>query len=444
MTDYAPDLAPACAARLMTPAEAAALIPSGAKIAMSLGVGQPPALLKAIADRVEAGQVDDLRLYYLLSTPIAGETVLRYELMDRIHPYSLFHSAIERRLDARAHEEGRPPVVQVVPTGFQQTPRVLCQEIGVDTLVATVSPMDADGNFSFGTNTDYAEPVSKTAERVILEVNPHMPRVFGQSTVHISRVTAVVENAVPLLEISKAAPQPADTVIGGLIAAMVEDGATLQMGIGALPDAVCAALQGHRDLGIHTEMLTPGLVELMKAGVITNARKTLHPGVTAFAFCMGDRSTYDYLHENPAIEAYPVSYINDVDVIARNDRMVSVNATLEIDLNGACCSEHLNGRQFTGSGGQLDFVRGACASPGGQSIIACHATAKSGTMSRIVPKLCGPVTTPRNDVHKVVTEYGVANLKGLSVSERALALIGLAAPQFREELAAAAHSQGLI
>jgi itaconate CoA-transferase len=441
---HAPDLASAYAARMKTPAEAAALIPSGAKIAMSLGVGQPPALLKAIADRAEAGQVGDLRLYYLLSTPIAGETVLRYELMDRIHPYSLFHSAIERRLDARAHDEGRLAVVQVVPTGFQQTPRVLCQEIGVDTLVATVSPMDADGNFSFGTNTDYAEPVSKTAKRVILEVNPHMPRVFGQSTVHVSQVTAVVENAVPLLEIPKAAPQPADTVIGGLIAAMVEDGATLQMGIGALPDAVCAALHGHKDLGIHTEMLTPGLVELMKAGVVTNTRKTLHPGVTAFAFCMGDRSTYAYLHENPAIEAWPVSYINDVHVIAQNDRMVSVNATLEIDLNGACCSEHLNGRQFTGSGGQLDFVRGACASSGGQSIIACHATAKSGTMSRIVPKLCGPVTTPRNDVHKVVTEYGVANLKGLSVSERALALIGLAAPQFREELTAAACSQGLI
>lgn len=425
--------------RRMTAAHAAALIPSGAKIAMALGVGQPPAILRGIAHRVETGQVDDLRLYYLLSTAIAGDTVLRYELMDRIHPYSLFHSIIERRLDARAHEEGRPPVVQLVPTSFQQTPRVLCQEIGVDTLVATVSPMDSDGNFSFGTNTDYAEPVSKTAERVLLEVNPHMPRVFGQSTVHVSQVTALVENAVPLLEIPKAAPQPADTVIGVLIAAMVKDGATLQMGIGALPDAVCAALKDHRDLGIHTEMLTPGLVELMKAGVVTNARKTLHPGRTTFAFCMGDRGTYDYLHENPGIEAYPVSYINDVHVIAKNDRMVSVNATLEIDLNGACCSEHLNGRQFTGSGGQLDFVRGAYASKGGQSIIACHATAKGGTVSRIVPSLCGPVTTPRNDVHIVVTEYGVANLKGLSTAERARALIGLAAPQFREGLSANAR-----
>jgi itaconate CoA-transferase len=432
------------AARLMTAAEAVALIPSGARIAMALGVGQPPALLKALADRAEAGQVDDLRLYYLLSTAIAGDTVLRYELMDRIHPYSLFHSAIERGLDARAREEGRDPVVQFIPVGFQQAPRLLCREIDVDTLVATVSPMDADGNFSFGTNTDYAQPVSKTARRLILEVNPHMPRVFGDCTVHVSNVTAVVENAVPLMEVPKAKPQPADTVIGGLIAGLVEDGATLQMGIGALPDAVCAALKDHRDLGIHTEMLTPGLVELMKAGVVTNARKTLHPGKSVFAFCMGDRSTYEHLHENPTMEAHPVSYVNDVHVIGRNDAMVSVNATLEIDLNGACCSEHLNGRQFTGSGGQLDFVRGAYASKGGQSIIACHATARGGTVSRIVSRLSGPVTTPRNDVHMVVTEYGVANLKGLSIAERARALIGLAAPEFREGLTAQAREMALI
>lgn len=432
------------ARRLSTAADAVALIPSGAKIAMSLGVGQPPAILRALADRAEAGQVGDLRLYYLLSTPIAGETVLRYELMDRIHPYSLFHSAIERRLDARAEAEGRASVVNLVPSGFQQVPRLLCQEIGVDTLVATVSPMDADGNFSFGTNTDYAHPVAKTAKRVILEVNPNMPRVFGDCTVHISNVTAVVENTAPLLEIPRAAAQPADSVIGALIAGLVEDGATLQMGIGALPDAVCAALRDHRDLGVHTEMLTPGLVELMRAGVVTNAGKTLHPGKTVFAFCMGDRSTYDYLHENPAVAAHPVSYVNDVHVIGQNDRMVSVNATLEIDLNGACCSEHLNGRQFTGSGGQLDFVRGAYVSKGGQSIIACHATAKGGTVSRITPRLCGPVTTPRNDVHIVVTEYGVANLKGLSTAERAQALIRLAAPQFRDELTAKAKEMALL
>lgn len=438
------DWAAAYAARRMTAQEAAGLIASGERIAMALGAGQPPALLGALADRAEAGGVGDLKLYYLLSTAIAGETVLKYELLDRIRPCSLFHSAVERRLQARADAEGRGVVVDVIPTGFQQTPRLLCQEIDVDVLVATVSPMDADGNFSFGTNTDYAEPVARTARKVVLEVNPNMPRVFGRSTVHISRVTALVEHTAPLLEVPKAAPQPADTIIGGIIAGLVEDGATLQMGIGALPDAVCKALHGHRDLGIHTEMLTPGLVELVRAGVVTNARKTLHPGKTIFAFCMGDRSTYDFLHENPTVEGWPVDYVNDVAVIAQNDRMVSVNATLEIDLNGACCSEYLDGRQFTGSGGQLDFVRGAYASNGGRSIIACHSTARSGTVSRIVPRLTGPVTTPRNDVHTVVTEHGWVSLKGLSTAERARALISIAAPQFRDDLTAQASVLGLV
>jgi itaconate CoA-transferase len=432
------------AERLMTAGRAAALIPSGARVVMGLGVSQPPALLKALADRAEAGEVEGINLYYLLSTAIAGDTVLRWEVVDSIRPHSLFHGAIERRLEARAAEEGRPNPVHFIPTGFQQAPRVLCEEVGVDTLVCTVSPMDEDGFFSFGTNTDYSLPVSRTAKRVILEVNPHMPRVFGDCTVHVSQVTAVVEHNASLLEIPKAAPQPQDRAIGAIIAGMVEEGATLQMGIGALPDAVCDALRDHRDLGIHTEMLTPGLVELMRAGVITNARKTSHPGKGVFAFSMGDRSTYDFLDGNPDLEAHPVSYVNDPAVIARNARMVSVNATLQIDLSGACCSEYLNGRQFTASGGQLDFVRGAYASQGGRSIIACHSTAARGTVSRIVARLDGPVTTPRNDVHIVVTEHGHANLKGLTTAERARALISLADPQFRDRLERDAREAGLF
>ena len=411
---------------------------------MGLGVSQPPALLKALAQRAERGEVEDLNLYYLLSTAIAGDTVLRYELMDRIRPWSLFHSAVERRLEQRAFEEGRPSPVQFIPTGFQQSPRLLCDEVGVDTLVCTVSPMDADGFFSFGTNTDYAKPVSETARTIVVEVNPHMPRVFGDCTVHVSRVAGIVEHAAPLLVTPRAEPQSADLAIGRIIADLVEDGATLQMGIGALPNAVCDALKNHRDLGVHTEMLTPGLVELMQAGVANHARKTLHPGVGVFAFSMGDQNTYDFLHENRGLEARPVSYVNDPAVIARNAKMVSVNATLQIDLSGACCSEYLNGRQFTASGGQLDFVRGAYGSDGGKSIIACHATAARGSCSRIVARLDGPVTTPRNDVHIVVTEHGWANLKGRSTGERARALIALAAPEFRDGLTAEARRQGLI
>ncbi|WP_426027050.1 acetyl-CoA hydrolase/transferase family protein [Brevundimonas sp. TWP2-3-4b2] len=429
--------------RLMSAAEAVALIPSSARVAMGLGFSQPPAILAALADRARAGQVTDVGLYYLLSTGIAGQTVLKDELMGRIRPMSLFHSAIERGLEARARAAGRPNPVTFIPTGFQQVPRLL-REAGVDTLICTVSPMDEDGCFSFGINTDYNRPVSDHAGRIILEVNPAMPRVFGDCTIHVSRVTAVVENHTPLLELPVTEPAPNDLAIGGLIADMIEDGSTLQMGIGALPNAVCAALHDRRDLGLHTEMLTPGLVELMLAGVITNARKTLHPGKGVFSFCMGTRATYDFLDGNRDMEAWPVDYVNDPAVIARNDRMISVNATLQVDLTGACCSEHLNGRQFTASGGQLDFVRGAYASAGGWSIIACHSTAEKGTVSRIVPRLDGPVTVPRNDVHIVVTEHGRAELKGRSNAERARALIAIADPRFREELERGARETGLL
>ena len=424
------------AERLKTPDQASALIVSGAKVAMGLGVSQPPALLKALAERAERGEVEDVNLYYLLSTAIAGETVLRYELMDRIRPWSLFHSAIERRLEQRAHKEGRPNPVQFIPTGFQQSPRLLCDEVGVDTLVCTVSPMDEDGLFSFGTNTDYSKPVSQTAKTVIVEVNPHMPRVFGDCTVHVSKVAGIVEHSAPLLVVPRAEPQPADLIIGRIIADLVEDGATLQMGIGALPNAVCDALKDHRDLGVHTEMLTPGLVELMQAGVANHARKTLHPGVGVFAFSMGDLNTYEFLDGNRGMEAHPVSYVNDPAVIARNARMISVNATLQIDLTGACCSEFLNGRQFTAAGGQLDFVRGAYGSQGGKSIMALYSTVKEDSLSSIVPVLSpgAAVTLSRNDVDYVVTEYGIASLRGTNLTERVKRLSAVAHPKFRDML----------
>jgi itaconate CoA-transferase len=428
--------------RIMTPDQAVALIPAGAKVAMGLGVSQPPTLLGALADRAAAGMVSDLRLYYMLSTAIAGETVLRYELRERIRPVCLFHSPIERTLDARAAADGQPPV-QMIPTAFSQVPRVLCEQVGVDTLLITVSPMDDDGNFSFGTNTDYALAVSRTAKRVILEVNPNMPRVRGDCTVHISRVTALVEHAVPLIEVPGAPPRPEDLAIGEIIAGLVDEGACLQMGIGGLPDAVCAALRGHRHLGIHTELMTPGLAELMRLGVIDNSRKQIDTGRAVFTFAMGDKALYDFLDGNPLLSAYPVDRVNDPEVIARNDRVVSVNATLQIDLDGACNSECMNGWQYSAAGGQLDFVRGAYASKGGRSIIACHSTAANGTISRIVPTLDGPVTTPRNDTHIVVTEYGWADLKGKTADERVRALIDLAHPDFREMLERGAHAKGL-
>lgn len=428
--------------RIMTADRAVALIPSGAKVAMGLGVSQPPALLGALAGRAAAGEVSGVRLYYMLSTAIAGDTVLRYDLRERIRPVCLFHSPIERALDARAAAEGQPPV-EVIPTAFSQVPRVLCEQVGVDTLLIAVSPMDADGNFSFGTNTDYALAVSRTAARVILEVNPNMPRVHGDCTVHVSRATALVEHAAPLVEVPAAVPRPEDLAIGAIVAGLVEEGACLQMGIGALPDAVCAALRDHRHLGIHTELMTPGLAELMRLGVVDNSRKQIDPARAVFTFAMGDKALYDFIDGNKLLEAHPVGYVNDPAVIARNERVVSVNATLQIDLDGACNSECMNGRQFSAAGGQLDFVRGAYASKGGRSIIACHSTAAKGTVSRITPALDGPVTTPRNDTHIVVTEYGWADLKGKTADERARALIDLAHPDFREELERAAQGKGL-
>ncbi|TGY88782.1 acetyl-CoA hydrolase/transferase family protein [Marinicauda algicola] len=418
--------------RRTTPEAAVRSIPSGAKVALGLGVAQPPALLRALAGRVEAREVSGLLLYYLISTANA-EPVLRTELRDRIGPVSLFHGANERRLDKEAERLGLPPI-DFLPTAFSQAPDVLSRQVDVDVLLTTVAPMDEDGCFSLGTNTDYALAVSRSARQVILEVNPAMPRVRGDCRVPIDRVTALVENPVPLLEVPPAAADEIDVAIGRLISNLVEDGACLQMGIGTLPDAVCAALGDHRHLGVHTELMAPGLAQLMRRGVVDNSRKAVCPGRTIFTFAMGDRDLYEFLDNNPAIEAHPVDYVNNPAVIATNDRVISVNATLEVDLQGACNSEQLGGRQFSGAGGQLDFVRGASASKGGKSIIACHSTAANGTASRIVARLSGPVTTPRNDVQYVCTEYGVVNLRGLSLAQRAKALIAIAHPDFREAL----------
>jgi len=429
--------------RLLSAEDAAALIPSGAKVTMALGAGQPPALLAALAERARAGLIENVRIYYLLCTGIAGGSVFDFALADRIIPMSYFHGGVERELDKRRLAD-KLPAVDVVPCHFSQVPRSLVEHVGVDTLLATVSPMDAEGNFSLGTSTDYSLAVARRlGMRVILEVNPNMPYVRGNCMIPLSDVTALIENSVGLPILAPAPRSAVDDAIGAIIAGLVEDGDCLQMGIGALPDAVCAGLAHHRHLGIHTEMMTPGLAALVKAGVVDNSRKQTHIGRSLFTFALGDQPLYDFLHDNPALEAQPVEYVNSPFVIAQNDRMVSVNATLQVDLHGACNSEFMNGRQFSASGGQVDFVRGAYASKGGRSIIACHSTAARGTISRIAPSLTGPVTTPRNDTHIVVTEYGWTCLKGKSTAERAKALIDIAHPDFREGLDRAAFEQGL-
>ena len=431
--------------KLTTPADAVGRIASGVTLSMGMAMSEPPALLKALADRAAAGQVDDLKIYYYESTRIAGETILRYELGGRIHPYCMFVTAVERALIKKGLENGGRKVLTYVPGNFSQAPRLLTEHIGVDTFLTTVSPMDKHGYFSFGTGNDYSTKVARSAKHLIVEVNDQMPQVNGSlAQLHVSEVEAIVENNVPLLELPVRKSGPEDTAIGKTIAEMVPDGACLQMGVGALPDLVCSQLRDRKDLGIHTEALCPGLIDLSEAGVVTNRRKRLNTGKTVYTFAMGQKAMYDFLNDNPSVESHPVDYVNDPFVIAQNDNVVSINAALQIDLTGAVNAEHMLGHQYSATGGQLDFVRGAYASRGGKSFIACQSTAAKGKVSRIVARLEGPVTTPRTDTHIVVTEFGWADLKGKSSAERAKALIALAHPEFQGELTAAAKEIHLI
>ena len=430
------DVAAEYRARLVSADAAVAGVASGAQVAMGMAIGQPPALLSALAARVEARALADLHLWYFHSMAHAGATILRYELLDRVRPHCMFMTGIERALIARGAADGRE-TVDFTPCAFSESPRLLTERIALDAFVVTVSPMDRHGWFTFGTNNDYASVAARAAKRLIVEVNPNMPRVFGESLLHVSEVDAIVEHDAPLAEHVPRPASPTDETIAGTIAGLIGDGACLQMGIGSLPEAVCARLTGHKDLGIHTELMTPGLAALIECGAVTNQRKTTYRGRSVFTFAMGDRAFYDLLDDNPSMHSAPVHIVNDPRHIAKNDNVVSVNATIQVDLGGACNSEHLLGRQYSGSGGQLDFVRGAAGSAGGKSIIACHSTAKGGTVSRIVPVLEGPVTTPRNDTHIIATEYGVADLKGKSLRQRAEALIAIAHPKFRDELARA-------
>jgi len=260
-----PDFYSAYRDRLTTARAAVATIPNGARICMALGVAQPPALLEALAHRAAEGKIDGASLFYLLSTATAGQSVLKRGLNGRLRPISLFHSAVERELDDLAAQDGGDPI-DLIPTAFSKAPRLLCEDVSVDTLIIQVAPMDAHGDFNLGTNVDYALGVARSAKRVIVEVNRQMPRTCGESTIPLSAVTAVIEHDSPLIEVPSVPRRPEDDAIGTIIAGLVADGACLQMGIGAVPEAVCDALGGHRHLGIHTELMTPGLAALMQKG----------------------------------------------------------------------------------------------------------------------------------------------------------------------------------
>jgi itaconate CoA-transferase len=316
----------------------------------------------------------------------------------------------------------------------------------IDTVITTVSPMDKSGYFTFGTANDYISTATRHCKRLIVEVNENMPRVFGESLLHVSEVDLIVENTVPMIEMPPPDPRPEDEIIGPMLAEMVPDGGTIQLGIGGLPNAITRYLTNHKDIGVHTELLTEGMIDLIEKGVITGKRKNLHPRKNVFTTAAGTRRMYEFMDDNPSMESYPASYVCSPTVIARNDNMIAVNAILEVDLLGQANAEYLSGTTYSGTGGQLDFIRGAFDSRGGKAILTFYSTAKGGKLSRIVPQLKqgSIVTTPRNDAFYLVTEYGVANLKGKSTKERALAIINLAHPRYREELMREAENMYII
>lgn len=425
--------------KLTSPEKAAALITEQDRLVIGLTTAEPRGLLEAIAARLQADDLERLDIFSLLPCAHAMETVLAPMLSDKVRVTTAFVGPRERGLVAAGLQ-------YFVPNHFHQVPRLLREEMGVGATVATVSPMDRHGYFSFGTANDYTSTAARAGRLLLVEVNPRMPRVFGDSMVHISEVDQVVEWDGPLNYWPPVVVTEADAAIGRAIAEMVPDGACLQLGVGGVPSAVAGFLEHHRDLGVHTEVFSPAMVELIKKGVINGRRKTLHPRKHVYTVAQGDQDTFDFMHDNPAMESYPVSYVNRPEVIAQNPNMISINAVLQVDLLGQCNAEFLAGRQFSGTGGQLDFVRGAYDSPGGKSILAFHSTAKEGTISRVVPRLehGAMITTPRMDTHHLATEHGTANLKGKNTRERALAIIDLAHPSFRDALLRAAEEMYLL
>lgn len=315
----------------------------------------------------------------------------------------------------------------------------------IDLLVVAATPMDKHGYFNLGAFGGWATDFLHNARKIVLEINPRQPTVFGENYVHISQVAAIIEADYDIIEIPQSGAAPSDTErrIASHVASLVDDGATIQAGAGSLPDAIAKLLMdsGHRDLGVHTEALFDWVVPLYRAGIITNARKGQNAGKMTSAMAIGSRDLYAFIDSNPGVQFQPFSYVNDPQVIARNHKQVSINATLQVDLWGQCASEGFGPQHHGGIGGQWNFHYGASLSAGGKGIIALPSTARKGTISRIVPSLTAgsAVSITRNDIHHVVTEHGAVELRGRPLDERARLLIGIADPRFREELARAAQ-----
>ncbi len=415
---------------------AAALVRSHDRIYVSGNAATPTPLLEALAARKH--ELTDVELVHVLQ--MGGDPFASPDLEGHFRRRSLFVGPADRAAVNAGRADYVPVLLHEIPKLFRE------HHIPLDVALLQVSPPDEHGFMSLGCEVLASKAAIEAAPRVIALVNDRMPRTLGDSFLHLSRLTGFVEidRALPILPPSTVGE--IDRKIARNVAALVEDGATLQLGIGAIPDAVLAALADHRDLGIHTEMISDAVVDAIDRGVVTGARKTLHPGKAVGTFVLGSQRLYRFVHDNPAFELHPVDYVNDPYIASRNDKLVAINSALEIDLTGQVCADSIGTRIYSGFGGQLDFIRAASRSAGGRPIIALPATAKAGTMSRIVSVLkpgAGVVTT-RADVHYVVTEFGTAALFGRSLRERALALIEIADPRFREDLSRAAVERGLL
>ncbi len=423
--------------RVTTADEAVKDIRSGDRVWIHPGCNTPALLINAMVERApELENVEVVHILTLAPAPYADPG-----MEGHFRHRALFTGSNVRE----AVNEGR---ADFVPIHLHEVAGLLTSgHLPVDVALVHLSPPDEHGFCSYGVGVDATKAAAENARTTIAMVNQQMPRSLGDSFVHVSKLTHVIEVDQPLIEHAMA-PNISDVSrkIGKLIASMIEDGATLQMGIGEIPDAVLLCLNDKKNLGVHTEMFSDGLVDLFEAGVVTNEKKSLHRGKIVASFVIGSRIAFDFVDNNPFMEFHPNEYVNDPFIVARNDKMVAINSAISVDLTGQVCADSIGTRVYSGFGGQLDFIRGAARSKGGVPIIALPATARSGSVSRLVNTLTlgSGVVTTRADVHYVVTEYGIANLYGRSLRERARALIDIAHPDFREELEKQAAERKLI
>ncbi|MCU0625812.1 MAG: hypothetical protein MUF21_04890 [Gemmatimonadaceae bacterium] len=409
-------------ARAVAPADAVAAVRSGMRVFAQGAAATPTTLLAAMAERSD---LEGVRLYHMHTegpAPWIGHAGIR--------SVSLFTGAAVRAAVQRGEADFIPVFLSDIPRLFTS------RRVPLDVAIVQLSPPDRHGLCSLGTSVDCSRAAVDSATMVIAEINLRMPRTHGQTAVPLDRVDAYIVTDRPLHEHAPNPPGPVEELIGEHVARLVPDGATLQMGIGAIPEAVLGRLGDRVDLGVHTEMFSDRLVPLIEGGVVTNRLKAVHPGRTVTSFIAGSQRLFDFVDDNPLVEFLPADRTNDTQVIARNPRVVAINSAIQVDLTGQVCADSIGHRIFSGIGGQMDFIRGAARSPGGVPVIALPSTAKGGTVSRIAPELtpgAGVVTT-RGHVHWVVTEYGAVNLHGLTLRERGEALIAIAHPDHRAAL----------